>query len=472
MKILLTGANGFIGARLLNELLLAGHEIVACSRAKENVHIPPKFADKVSVISRNFLQSFSLPKDIDVAFYLVHSMATKKGDFQNKDRLAAQNFVNAIKETHCQQIIYLTGLISSENLSKHLKSRLEVEEMLKTAPCCLTVFRAGIIIGSGSASFEIIRDLVEKLPVMIAPRWVNTKCQPIAIRDVLFYLVSSVNNTACFDKTFDIAGPDILSYKEMLLGFASLRKLKRYIFTVPFFSPRLSSHWLVFITSTNYYLARSLVDSMKTTAIKTEDSIAKVLPRKLLGFKEALTKALEKLENADVLSAWRDSFSASNIDPSNIYGLRAPSFGCYKMATSQAIFEQDPAEVFEKICRIGGKSGYFAMSWAWKFRGFIDRSLGGVGLNRGKTARKKLRPLDVIDFWRVAHVDYEKHILVLYAEMKMPGEAWLEFLIEDKKLIQVATFRPLGLLGRFYWWLLWPIHKVLFPRMLLNICGK
>ncbi|MCP5505742.1 MAG: SDR family oxidoreductase [Chlamydiales bacterium] len=471
MKVLLTGANGYIGTRLLQVLAEKGHEIIALARVPESVFVPEKIQSQVKVIQGDLLGEFTLPKEIDAAYYLIHSMSRHLEDFDQKDRKAAERFTQALAKTNAKQLIYLTGLISSENLSKHLQSRLEVEKILKSGSIPVTVFRAGIIIGSGSASFEIIRDLTEKLPLMIAPKWVKSRCQPLAVRDVLFYLSEGLGNKECLGKTFDIGGPDLLSYKEMLYGYAKVRGLHRLIIDVPFFTPKLSSYWLIFITSTNYYLARSLVDSMKVDAICTERQIEKVLPRKCLSYLESVEKALAKIEENAVLSSWHDAWTTSGRDPRFYDSLQIPEHGAYKYKVTKKL-EGDPDEVFKRIYAIGGIKGYYFMDWAWRFRGLIDRLIGGVGLRRGRTRRQELRPGDTIDFWRVLQIDKTHRILKLYAEMKLPGEAWLEFHVNEGEVKQVATFRPKGLFGRLYWWILYPIHLILFPGMLSKILSK
>ena len=465
MKILLTGANGYVGTRLLQVLASEGHHVVALARSPSSIFIPDNIRNHVETIQGDLLDEIKIPEDIDAAFYLVHSMSRHLKDFDKKDKVAATNFTKAAAQTKCKQIIYLTGLITTTDLSKHLASRLEVENILKSGEIPVTILRAGIIIGSGSASFEIIRDLVEKLPIMVAPKWVNTKCQPIAIRDVLFYLSKVVGHPKCVGKTFDIGGPDVLTYKQMLYQFAKVRHLHRLIIPVPILTPKLSSLWLIFVTSTNYYLARSLVDSMMVNATCTENSIQSILPRECLGYVDAVKKAMQALEENSVISSWRDSWSTTSLNPKDFEDVKTPEFGCYKEKVSKP-FSIDPNEVFKTIKYIGGKTGYFSMNWAWRMRGLIDSLLGGVGIRRGRTNSKTLKVGDVIDFWRVVYLNNEKRHLILLAEMKTPGEAFLEFCVSKSEITQIATFRPRGVLGRAYWWFLYPIHKILFPRML------
>lgn len=303
MKILLTGANGYIGTRLLPVLLENNHEVVCMVRDPRRFAHESDFDDKVKIITGDLLNPESLksiPNDIDACYYLVHSMSGGGADFADLEHQSAVNFVDAIKQTNCKQIVYLTGIVNDEALSKHLSSRLAVEDELKNSGISYTILRAAIIIGSGSASFEIIRDLSEKLPVMVAPKWVRTRCQPIGIRDVLAYLSGVLGNDHAFNQIFDIGGPDILSYKQMLLLYSRSRGLKRYIFTVPVLTPKLSSLWLNMVTSVPYSLASSLVESMKNEVICNNDDIKKVVPRDCLTYMEALELAFEKIGRAHV----------------------------------------------------------------------------------------------------------------------------------------------------------------------------
>ncbi len=470
MKVLVTGSSGYIGARLIQVLAEKGHHVLAVARVPETLFIPEKIKSQVTFIKGDLTQPIQFPEEIDAAYYLIHSMSNKEEDFEKRDKRAAEHFVDAINKTNCKQIVYLTGLICSENLSKHLRSRLEVERILESSNSATTVLRAGIIIGSGSASFEIIRDLTEKLPIMIAPKWILNCCQPISIRDVMFYLSEVLSHQECIGKTFDIGGPDILTYKEMLLGYAKCRKLHRFIGTVPFFSPKLSSYWLFFITSTNFYLAKSLVDSMKVNAVCTEYEIQKIFKRKCLNYQEALSNALSDIEENTVVSSWRDSWSSTGSDPKYYDYLKIPDHGCYTYTVIYE-FKGDPDELFDRLCKIGGKNGYYFMDWAWRLRGVMDRFIGGVGLRRGKTQKENIQAGDSIDVWRVLQVDKEHHILKLFGEMKLPGDGWLEFKIAGNKIDQTATYRPRGLFGRLYWWLCYPLHIVLFPGMLTKILG-
>lgn len=476
MKILLTGANGYIGTRLLLKLLQDGHFIYALVRNPSRFSLPPNSEQQVKVIKGDVLDPLTLkdiPKDFEAAYYLIHSMSTDSKDFDLKDRIAAENFIQALQGSQCKQVIYLGGIVNDENLSKHLNSRLEVEKILNKAPCPLTCLRAAIIIGAGSASFEIIRDLVEKLPIMIAPKWLLSKCQPISIVDVIDYLSKVLGNPKCLGHSFDIGGPERLTYKEMLLEFARIRKLKRTIFIVPVLTPKLSSKWLFFVTSTSYDLAKALVESLKNDAICINQNIHKIIPKKCLTYAESIERAFQKIEDHEVVSSWKDSWSASQLPAHHKEYIQVPTHGCLTYVEKLPFDKDlDPQKIMDATYQLGGQNGYY-VNWAWKIRGFIDRILGGVGLRRGKASRKKPRPGDAFDFWRVLLTDDDNKRFLLYAEMKLPGEAWLEFFIEDKNVLVVkATFRPRGLFGRLYWYSLWPIHLIIFKGLAHKVVKK
>jgi uncharacterized protein YbjT (DUF2867 family) len=376
MKILLTGATGYIAQRLLPALLDNGNEVVCCVRDKARFH-PEKYkSSSLSVIEADSLKPETLtdiPKDITVAYYLIHSMSTRYGDFEELEKESAMNFKTIIQQTNVLQVIYLSGIVNEEKLSKHLSSRKNVEEILSSGSYALTALRAGIIIGSGSASFEIIRDLVEKLPVMIAPQWLNTATQSIAIRNVIEFLSGVLLNEPTFNRSYDIGGPDILNYKQMLLTFAKVRGLKRRIGVVPVMTPKLSSYWLYFITSTSYTLAQNLHNGISTYA-------------------------------------------------------NVPVNGCFIDSRKQPVFERD--KVFRKILSIGGSNGWYYRDWLWGIRGFIDKLFGGVGQRRGRKNQNDTSPREVLDFLRVLIADKKEKRLLLFAEMKLPGEAWPEFRID------------------------------------------
>ncbi len=446
--------------------------MVCCVRDAQRFNPSDTFSDKIQVVETDLLDRDSLekfPKDIDAAYYLVHSMSTTK-NYHELEQQSAKNFVSAVDQTSAQQIIYLSGIVNDDTLSKHLSSRKNVEDILSKGKSHLTTLRAGIIIGSGSASFEIIRDLVEKLPVMVAPKWLNTRCQPIGITDVIALLSKSLLKKEMFDQSFDIGGPEILTYHEMLMGYAKVRKLRRKIFIVPVMTPRLSSYWLYFVTSTSYKLASALVDSMKIEVICRKSNINKLLEISPVGYEEALSRTLSKIESHEVLSSWKDSLISGRLDFNISDFLQVPTHGC--LIDSRSITYDAKDLTLDRIWRIGGETGWYYATWLWKIRGILDQLVGGVGLRRGRTHDDQLQAGDAVDFWRVLFADRKEARVLLFAEMKLPGEAWLEFKIKEDQLIQTATFRPRGIWGRLYWMAVYPLHGFVFGGMINRLAGK
>jgi len=474
MKILLTGSTGYIGKRLLQQLLEQGHEVTCLVRNLERLMTTDQSLEGVHGIEMDLLNPvpeslYSL--DIDVAFYLIHSMSTSIAEFMEEEALSAANFTDLIRQTNCKQIIYLSGISNSEKLSRHLQSRRNVEDILRKSGKHLTVLRAGIIVGSGSASFEIIRDLMEKMPVLVAPTWVKTLCQPIAIGNVIKYLAGCMLHPATYDQTFDIGGAEILSYKEMLLQYAEVRGLKRHIYVLPFISPRISSYWLYFVTSTSYYLAVNLVDSMKVEVVCKETRLKDILNITPFTYKEACIRALERINLDTVQSSWTDAVSMKN--PGHLFQrLDVPLYGVLR-DRRKILITGDHQQILNKVFSIGGDTGWYFANWIWKVRGMLDKMAGGVGLRRGRRNVSELNPGDSLDFWRVLIADRENMRMLLYAEMKVPGEAWLEFRIlknpDGYYLYQTATFMPYGLSGRLYWYLLLPIHLLMFKGMIREL---
>ncbi|MFA9190229.1 SDR family oxidoreductase [Flavobacterium sp. FZUC8N2.13] len=467
MKILLTGATGYIGKRLLPILVTQGHEVICCVRDKNRFYCPKEFENNVNVIEVDFLNNQSLsaiPNNIDAAYYLIHSMSGAASNYDELESLSAKNFVERVNQTSAKQVIYLSGIVNDQSLSKHLSSRKAVETILNTGKYATTTLRAGIIVGSGSASFEIIRDLVNKLPVMITPKWLNTKCQPIAINDVLDFLSKSLLNPLTYHQSFDIGGPDILTYKEMLLAFAKAKNLKRWIITVPIMTPKLSSYWLYFVTSTSYKLAAALVSSMKVEVICKDNKINQLLHIEPMSYEQALSRALVKVEEDQVASSWKDSLISGRFENNLSDFLKVPKKDCFIDRRKMEIENRE--FTIERIWSIGGETGWYYGDWLWSIRGFVDKLFGGVGLRRGRTNQHSIRSGDVLDFWRVLYADKEKGKLVLFAEMKLPGEAWLEFKIIKNTLYQSATFRPRGIWGKLYWYSVLPFHGFIFKGML------
>ena len=470
MKILLTGVTGYIAQRLLPVLLDNGHEVVCCVRDKSRfVNNYP--ANNLTVIEVDFLKQDSLqniPSDIDIAYYLIHSMSTQTGDFESMEQICATNFRQRMEQTKVQQVIYLSGIVNDANLSKHLLSRKNVEAILSGSSYALTTLRAGIIVGSGSASFEIIRDLVEKLPIMITPRWLQTRCQPIAIRNVVEFMTGVIAQKETYNNSYDIGGPDILTYKEMLLNFAAIRGLNRHIYVVPVMTPKISSYWLYFVTATSYALAKNLVNSMKIEVICRPNNLVSLLNIHLIDYNTSIQLAFDKIEQHQVLSSWKDA-QTSNIFKQRItHYIEVPVNGCFKDVRKRKI--ENPDAAVAKIWSIGGKTGWYYGNWLWELRGFMDQLVGGVGMRRGRRSDVDISTGDALDFWRVLVANKAEKRLLLYAEMKLPGEAWLEFKIdENNNLTQTATFRPLGVMGRLYWYAVLPFHGAIFKGMIDNI---
>ena len=480
MRILLTGANGYIGMRLLPVLVEAGHEVTCVVRDTARFRPAGDIMDKVEVIEFDFLQPENAlqhfnKRKFDVAYFLIHSLGDTSTTLKEYELRAAGCFILVSSLCQVKQIIYLGGISNVTKLSSHLLARKVVKDVIIKSGIPYTIFEAGIIVGSGSISFEIIRDLSEKLPVMIVPKWLNSKCQPIAIRNVIYYMTQCLLEEKTFYKTFEIGGPDILSYKQMLLDFAAVRGYKRYVIPMPVIFPGLSAYWLNLTTSANFTIAKQLVESMKNDVICKEHSIQDIIPQELIPYKEAIRMAFMRIEQNMVVSSWTDAASSSLRHLDVDQHIEVPVHGCY---TDRKWLEIDCAKIEEvsaRIFGIGGSQGWYYADSLWQIRGFMDKMFGGVGLERGRRSETDIKAGEVLDFWRVLLADRKHHRLLLFAEMKLPGEAWLEFAIIKSKnrcvLKQVATFRPKGILGRNYWYLMLPFHYFIFRNMLKRIAG-
>lgn len=465
-KILLTGVTGYIGGRMLPVLLQSGHEVYACVRDKARFPQGYEHYPNLHVVEVDFLhpEKADLPLEIDAAYYLIHSMTTSLTHFDEAEKRQAENFVFYMDRTTVQQVIYLSGITVGDHLSTHLASRRHVAEILTAGHYALTVLRAAIIVGSGSASFEIMYDLVDKLPVMVGPDSLRNECQPIGVRNVVYYLQEVLLNPATYNQTFDIGGPEVTTYADMLLEIAKVRNLRRRLYTVPWISARLCAHWFYFITSTSYKLAVNLSDSMSNRVVCTENRIRDIIPQHLSTFRETVEIALDKMETDNVLTSWKDSFSSSGIDYKISDQIRVPDHGVLSYEVEHPL-EIPREEMLERLWETGGTHGWWYANWLWKARGILDLFDKGVGM-RGRTNKDKLAPGDALDFWRVIIADRENGHLLLYAEMVMPGEGWLEFRLKEEEgkqvLTQKATFRPKGLKGRLYWISTMPLHHLIF----------
>lgn len=463
--VLITGATGYIGRRLKRRLLESGScnlRLMVRNKRKVSVAI----ADQVEIAEGSTFDKELLAnavEGVDTAYYLIHSMGSQH-DYSDLDRESAENFRKACIAAGVRRVIYLGGLGVKESASKHLMSRIETGEVLSEEPDKLQVIwlRAGVIIGSGSASYEIIRNLVQKLPVMITPRWVRTKTQPIGIRDVLSYLEASIELE--YDKNLIVdIGAEELSFQEMMHKASAVMKLRRFLFPVPLLSPRLSSYWLILFTPIPYRLASALVEGLKSETLLQNENAAKYYPQiQPLSFTETVEKANIALEQNQVFSRWCDSSGEKACD---IKDFDDPSGAVLRDIRIIPYEEGESAErVFKSACNLGGPKGWFKYNIFWRIRGVLDKISGGYGLNRGRRLNRELRVGDALDFWKVADIKEGKRLL-LYAQMKLPGQAWLEFDCQPDQLVQTAHFIPRGILGRVYWYTIVPIHNLVFADL-------
>ncbi|MCY0960490.1 SDR family oxidoreductase [Streptomyces sp. H27-H5] len=509
LRCLVTGATGYIGGRLVPELLDAGHQVRCLARSPEKLRDHP-WAGRAEVVRGDVVDPRSVGealRDIDVAYYLVHSLGTGSG-FEDRDRAAARIFAEQAHAAGVRRIVYLGGLtptgVPVRELSTHLRSRAEVGEIFLASAVPATVLRAAVIIGSGSASFEMLRYLTERLPVMVTPSWVGTRCQPIAVRDVLRYLVGSATMPPEVSRTFDIGGPDVVTYEEMMRRYASVAELpKRLILRVPMLTPRLSSHWIGLVTPVPRRLARPLAESLRHEVVCEEHDIAEYVtdpPGTPFGFDQALALALQRVRDANVVTRWSSaSLPGAPSDPLPT----DPDWAGGSLYEDNRGLDVDasPAALWRVVESIGGENGWYSFPLAWAVRGWLDRLVGGVGIRRGRRDASHLRVGDSLDFWRVEEIEPGR-LLRLRAEMRLPGLAWLELRADPdpdtpagtgsdadrepgrtatatattgtatgarSRYRQRALFHPHGLLGHMYWWSISPFHAVVFGGMARNI---
>ncbi|MCU1370137.1 MAG: NAD(P)-dependent oxidoreductase [Ilumatobacteraceae bacterium] len=468
------GATGYIGGRLAPQLALEGHEVRCLTRRPDHL-AEIDWASSVEICEGDALDPASLEAamvDIDVVYYLVHSIGTGS-TFEETDRQAARNTAEAAAGAGLARIIYLGGLVpTSDDVSPHLASRAEVGQIFLDGAVPAVVLQAGVILGSGSASFEMLRYLTERLPAMVTPRWVSSLVQPIAVRDVLSYLAGALDLEPGTDRRFDIAGPDILSYREMMQRYASVAGLKRrIIIPVPVLTPWLSSQWINVVTPVPKAIAQPLVESLRNDAVAHEHDIEALIPLDLCPFDEAVRLALERIRLADVVTRW--SGASWPGAPSNPMPTDPDWSGGTAYRDDRDLpVDVPPQDLWRAIEGIGGDHGWYSFPLAWAVRGLLDRAVGGVGLRRGRRHPDRLVLGDAVDFWRVEALERGR-LLRLRAEMRLPGEAWLEFSITDEGdktvLHQHALFIPRGLLGTLYWWSVYPFHGVVFGSMIANL---
>ncbi|HTY88090.1 MAG TPA: SDR family oxidoreductase [Candidatus Acidoferrum sp.] len=468
--ILLTGATGYIGGRLLPLLAAEGWRVRCLARSPEN--LLPRVPDKVEVVQGDVLDEASLRSaltGVDAAFYLVHSMGAT-GSFEALDRQAAENFGTAARAAGVKRIIYLGGLGEDEpDLSAHLRSRHEAGGRLRASGVPVVELRASIIIGSGSLSFEMIRALVERLPVMVTPRWVRVLAQPLAVADVLAYLRAALSLEISGSVTIEIGGPDRVSYGELMREYARQRGLRRWMIPVPLLTPRLSSLWLGLVTPLYARVGRKLVDSLRHPTIVRDDSAQRLFSIRPIGVREAIARALRNEDFSFAQTRWSDAVSAAASAPRQWGGTR---FGNRLVDSRSARVAAPPARVFATVESIGGATGWHYANWLWTLRGWLDLLMGGVGMRRGRRDPQRLQVGDTLDCWRVEFIQPGQG-LRLAAEMKLPGRAWLDFEVQPDadgtRLRQTAMFDPVGLWGLAYWYGVWPLHQLVFAGMLRGI---
>ncbi len=470
-KILVTGASGYIGGRLVPELLARGYSVRIMVRA-DSPELQEKWPE-TEIFVADALDMDSLRKalkDVAVAYYLIHSLLLGPKNFEMVEIQSAINFRNAAQECGLKRIIYLGGLGDiTTKLSPHLKSRIRVAKELARGNVPVTILRAAVIIGSGSASYEIIKGLVKSLPVLLVPHWAENRCQPIAIRDVIKYLVGVLEKPQTAGKSFDIGGTDVLSYKQMMQIMAQLLNVRRIFITFSFSNIAFYAYFASLFTPVPTSITRALMEGLKNEVCCLHDKILNYIPFERLGYKEAIVRALSREEQDNIYTRWTDAYP-----PAHELALKLNEIEDLPKYTTRysLLTEKSASLLFQSICKIGGKEGWFSNNWMWRLRGWIDRLLMGVGVSRGRKSYQSLDKNDVIDFWRIEDLQPDKRLL-LRAEMKLPGKAWLEFIIQKigskSKLSVVPYFYTSSLFGKIYWYIFLPFHEVIFNSLIIQI---
>lgn len=475
-SVLVTGATGYVGGRLAPRLLEAGYRVRCLVRDPARLQGRP-WLDKIEVIQGDVLKPATLSsalQDIDAIYYLIHSMKSS-ADFHRRDLTAARNLGTAAKSAGVRRIIYLGGLVDPHTkLSEHLSSRQQTGEILREAGIPVTEFRAAAIIGSGSLSFEMVRYLTERLPIMICPRWVYTRTQPIAIQDVLSYLVAALEVSESLNQIIEIGGADVLTYGEMMLGYAHARGLRRWLIPVPVLTPRLSSYWVHWVTAIPAEIAKPLIQGLRNELIVRDDTAQRLFPDiRPMDYQTAVQRTFASLETGQVETAWSDALASSQGD---IVPVSLTTQDGMIIEQRQQLVNAPSMTVFQCYTGLGGKRGWPFLNWAWHLRGILDRSVGGVGFRRGRRDPNEVRIGDALDFWRVESVEPGR-LLRLRAEMKVPGRAWLQFesipQVNGQTILQqTALFAPKGLFGMLYWYVLYPFHALIFSGMVRQLAWQ
>ena len=475
-RLLVTGATGYIGGRLVPRLLAAGYPVRCLARDPERLR-GRSWHRAIEVVTGDVLEPASLPpamKDVTIAYYLIHSMGGG-GGFHERDIEAARNFGQNAAAAGIKRIIYLGGLAeSTPGLSEHLRSRQQTGDALREAGVPVTEFRAGVIVGSSSLSFEMIRYLTERVPVMVCPRWVYTRTQPIGIDEVLDYLTGALNVPESSGRIIEIGGADVVTYGDMMMIYADVRGLKRWLVPVPVLTPRLSSLWVNLVTPIPGAIARPLIEGLRNENVVHDQAAGSLFPSiRPVGYRRAVERALDQLQASTIESAWSDAQSSSGLPGTPVTLTNREGM---IVEHRQRVVDARPEVLFDVFTSLGGENGWLFMDWAWRVRGFVDRLLGGVGLRRGRRDRAELRVGDALDFWRVEAVEAGRS-LRLRAEMKVPGKAWLQFhatpLPDGRALLeQTAYFAPRGVPGWLYWYGLYPIHRIIFSGFIEAVARR